>query len=134
MKTNTKTNPCPFKIYCQTSSEACTASDISWCPEAKSIQEALETPCPVMISAGYRPENDVLGICRCNIPQIRMKLPAGASCNPDGKCISEKFDEETRKNVFANSGDSPFITIKKLLANQIAKKINNLFQKPSHQH
>ena len=129
-----KEYPCPFKDYCQIYSEACKTTDVAWCPEAKKIKEILETPCPVMISAGYRPENDVLGTCMCNIPQIRLRLPAGTPCNPDGKCISETFDKETKKDVFSIRDDNPIIKIKKTLATQIAKKISDLSRKTSPQH
>lgn len=112
MKTNTKNISCPFSIYCHFSSNGCDASCVSWCPDAEKIKNALGIPCPVMVSLGYNPENDPRGICKCNIPQIRSVIPAGTPCNPNGKCISEFFDKETREKVFSHSKGS-FITLGK---------------------
>lgn len=85
-------HPCSLKTFCPHPGDACSAKEASWCPEAARIKEIIEKPCPVMIAAGYDPKNDKNGVCRCYIPQIRISLPTGTPCNPNGKCIAEKFD------------------------------------------
>jgi len=116
-----KNYPCSFKNYCQHPGEGCDSKSSAWCPEALRIKEILKTPCLVMIAAGYDPKKDKNGVCRCNIPQIRLSLPAGAICNPNGKCISENFDNKTRASVFTRS-EGNVINVKKPLARQIAKQ------------
>jgi hypothetical protein len=99
-----ETKSCSFTKTCLFPSATCTEEDAANCSEAQKRQIWAEKPCPLMLGrAGEKTE--------CDIPQLRVFLPADRNCCQDGKCLIRKISPQMAGKVAGTNGiDGPKVS------------------------